>query len=431
MTTQKDVEYRVRGEEPFYQVSPEASYWAEEPILQTVHMKDLIDELGGEQSIDEFWDGAPNHNSPTQPEIDELTTGKFSYFNRYADFDLVDCDKYDEHPLGEFLTHPVFIARPPAGTTLNNRVRTGRLPIIKNGAELATMFEAEKTAVWHQHVLLTLLDLPGEYKTPNGDTHTARLREVISPVRQALMQAALHTATLSALTAAWRFKWRSTPAAAALNRNIKERHVARRHRPAEYFAKHPHRKYRTLFDSDIRFDVDGNILRDIEIQRRPRSAPQRFPGTPRHPAYGSGHSTYSRAASNVLKAFLPPRWGMPSMPGGMIKDIYGSLDKLAIAIGEARFYGGVHWRKDHDFGTRVGEATATLIIKQLNRSLVNPKPSAWVRVPSRRDLETEYRGLTDPNHPRPEWNWIVDGPFPKFLADGQTIDAQNFQGGRV
>src|SRR5207248_163904 len=122
--------------------------------------------------------------APTKAEIDALTRGEFSYGNRHKPF-----NKGQVARLGEFLTHPAFVARPPTGTVLNNRLRTGRRPIVLNGAELATMFEAEKTAVWHQHVLLTLLDLPGRVKGKE-----VRLREIISPVRQALMQAMLHTA---------------------------------------------------------------------------------------------------------------------------------------------------------------------------------------------------------------------------------------------
>jgi hypothetical protein len=214
----------VPSEGPFVQVSPEASFWAEAPILRTVTIDEAIEKLGGLKKIEKDWQfDCP----PTKDEIAELTTGEFAYENRYDEFD----DNYRKKRLGEFLTHPVFIARPPAGTVVNNRVRTGRLPVVRNGAELATMFEAEKTAVWHQHVLLTLLDLPGEFPAGGDKTVTIRLREVISPVRQALMQAALHVTTLSALTAIWRFKWRRLPA----DPKLPELMVAHRERPAEYF----------------------------------------------------------------------------------------------------------------------------------------------------------------------------------------------------
>ena len=46
------------------------------------------------------------------------------------------------------------------------------------------------------------------------------------------------------------------------------------------------------------------------------------PGTPRHPAYPSGHSTYSGAASEILSFFFP--------------DYRADLDRLADNIGIAR-----------------------------------------------------------------------------------------------
>jgi hypothetical protein len=409
-------EYSIHSNKPFFQVSPEASYWGEEAILRNVTMDEIIAKLGGEEAIPEY------PATPTPKEIKALTTGEFAYAKRHVEFTSTQ-----QQALGTFLTHPAFIARPPTGTVVNNRIRTGRLPIIRNGAELATMFESEKTAVWHQHVLLTLLDLPGEIPGEDGKPIVLKLREVISPVRQALMQAALHVTTLSALSAVWRFKWRSTPAAAATDPKTPERRVARRERPAEYF-KREGETFKVLFDSEVRFNADGDILRDVELAPRlPPNAPKDLPGTPRHPAYGSGHSTYSKAASDVLKIFLPSKWGMPKIPGGMIDDIPGALDKLAESIGEARFWGGVHWLEDHKFGQTIGAAIAQLVVDQLNHSLVDPKPSALVDPPTRQKLEKDFADLA--KKPQPRWNWKKDGPFPRL--EGGADDAANVQGGRV
>ncbi|GMA77922.1 hypothetical protein GCM10025880_43390 [Methylorubrum aminovorans] len=302
-------EYHVASEPPFGQVSPEASFWDEEPILRTVKIGEVIERLGGVKEIERKWQfSCPD---PTHEEIEELTTGEFGYNNRYKEF----TNRYRENRLGVFLTHPAFVARPPAGTVINNRIMTGRLPIVRNGAELASMFEAEKTAVWHQHVLLTLMEMPGQFSLPDGrgghKIVTVRLREVISPVRQALMQAALHTVTLSALTAIWRFKWRRFPT----DLRDEELLVARRECPSEYFERinksHPGKyDFQVLFDSEIRFNADGDILRNIdEAKRGQPNAPDYLPGTPRHPAFGSGHSTYSKAASEIMKVFLPDCWG--------------------------------------------------------------------------------------------------------------------------
>jgi hypothetical protein len=185
-----------------------------------------------------------------------------------------------------------------------------------------------------------------------------------------------------------------------------------------------------LFDSEIRFNADGDILRDVENGRAPPDSPDTYPGTPRHPAYGSGHSTYSKAASEVLKAFLPECWGMPNIPGGMIEDVHSSLDRLAESIGEARFWGGVHWRKDHEFGKAVGQAVADLIIEQLNDSLVDPKPSAFKSVPDVGALEDKFKQVA--KMPTPRWKWKKDGPYPK-CEEGKIAVAQEggLQGGRV
>ena len=104
-----------------------------------------------------------------------------------------------------------------------------------------------------------------------------------------------------------------------------------------------------------------------------RPEPQPSPGTPRHPAYPSGHSTYSAAASYVLGCFLP--------------EFKEDFDKLADNIGEARIWGGVHWRSDHDFGQLVGRTVGELVIRQLNKSgiVVCPEPNS--KVPKRDDLE--------------------------------------------
>ncbi len=424
-------EYKVPGEKPFVQVSPDASYWTEEPVLSTVQLNDVLEKLRQRNQLNSYPGDA---GAPTPADRDAISTGKYAFGKRYDAFPQIDYDHPERHPLGVFLTHPAFIARPPAGTVVNNRVRSGRLPIVLNGAELATMFEAEKTAVWHQHVLLTLLDLPGLVRTPKG-TITLRLREVISPVRQSLMQAALHLATLSALAAIWRFKWRRTN-----DDKGQELRIARRQRPAEFFGEERHP---VLFDSEIRFNADGDILRDLEFDadrkiRRDstvwRRVPDPYPGTPRHPAYGSGHSTYSKAASEVLKIFLPPAWGMPNVPGGMVRDIPGSLTKLADSIGEARLWGGVHWPSDHIFGQHVGQAIADCIIEQLNQSLVSPRPRSWESVPTREEVETEFQNIGPrPQPPHTRWNWKRDGAPP--LVEEEHIvsvgDEFTLEGGRL
>ena len=88
---------------------------------------------------------------------------------------------------------------------------------------------------------------------------------------------------------------------------------------------------------------------DVIAPRPANSFPT--PGTPRHPAYPSGHSTYSAAVAFTLIAFFP--------------QYAEDLLRLADNTGVARLWAGVHWRSDHTFGQLVGRAVAELIINQL------------------------------------------------------------------
>jgi len=91
------------------------------------------------------------------------------------------------------------------------------------------------------------------------------------------------------------------------------------------------------------------------------------PGTPRHPAYPSGHSTYSAAAAFTLIAFFP--------------QYAEDLLRLADNTGVARLWAGVHWRTDHTFGQLVGRAVAELIVNQLSDAGIFEKdPTVMERV---------------------------------------------------
>jgi hypothetical protein len=98
--------------------------------------------------------------------------------------------------------------------------------------------------------------------------------------------------------------------------------------------------------------------------------PQAFPeGSPTHPAYASGHSTYIGAGVAMLKAFyndapiinpqVPDSTGTSLVAyGGGTLMMFDELDKLASNIGVGRLFGGVHWRSDHDHASRLGELAA-------------------------------------------------------------------------
>jgi membrane-associated phospholipid phosphatase len=343
-------EYALPGDPPFFQVEPESSYWLRCPVLRNVELHEIREEL------DAYFEKNPyplSDSDTAQGELDEI---QFRFDNRE------NADEFPQEQLSVFLRDPIYVERGvPAGAVLNRRDngRPGHSPIILNGGELARLFEAETPGLWHRHAFNVILDLPVE-----GDDGP-RLRELLSPTRQALIWMALDTAIFSALSAVWHYKWIAT--------DLEQ--VARRQRPWEAPYKNSKGgKVSVLFDNFPAFDGAGNI-----VLGDPKAMPQPTPGSPRHPAYGSGHSSYSAAASFVLGCLLPTRY---------VED----FRKLAENIGEARIWGGVHWRSDHDAGREIGLVVGRRVIEQLNRSGIKAQPSQRIdpqKEASREQLEAE------------------------------------------
>lgn len=213
-------------------------------------------------------------------------------------------------------------------------------PVVTTGRQLARMFEAETPGIIHRNALNYLL-----YKRPE-----------ISPPRQARIWMALDVAIYSALVAAWYYKWAAPQI------------WSYRQRPYEY---DQNQSFRVLFD-DV---VDDCGL----LNKCPRQQPCPSPGTPRHPAYPSGHSTYSAAASEVLAYFFP--------------DERPELERLANNIGTARLWGGVHWRTDHAAGQRIGRAAAYLVIRQLQGDCVPSVTDIIVDAPDQDVLAQQAMNL--------------------------------------
>ena len=215
------------------------------------------------------------------------------------------------------------------------------VPVIQTGRELARYFESETPGLAHRHALNYLLPLTNW-----------------SPPRQALVWMALDVAIYSALTAAWYFKWRGDPAVGFRPRPIE----------ADYTLS-------VLFNriGDCDGDADGPL----------RRCPSPSPGTPRHPAYPSGHSTYSAAASEICAYFFP--------------DMTAEFRDLADNIGTARLWAGIHWRSDHTRGQELGHRVARLLIAQLHAGCVTapagccdvPDPNPCPRIQTKMDLDTD------------------------------------------
>lgn len=104
--------------------------------------------------------------------------------------------------------------------------------------------------------------------------------------------------------------------------------------------------------------------------------PQAYPeGCPAHPAYPSGHATYTGAGVTMLKAFFKESFIIPNpvvaKPDGLSLLSYtgqsltvgGELNKLAANVALGRDFAGVHWRSDGIEGMKLGEAVAIGILR--------------------------------------------------------------------
>lgn len=211
-----------------------------------------------------------------------------------------------------------------------------RTAMVSTGQELARLFEAETPGLLHRHALNCIL-----FERP------------VSPPRQARIWMALDLTIYSALLAAWHYKWAYATPIDSASADYSRCYAPR---PIEYeLARDVPPELTILYDTEPKDDgTEGGPSRcrdddddDDEVVS---------PGTPRHPAFPSGHSTYSAAASEILAYFFP--------------DLREELENLADNIGMARLWAGVHWRQDHVAGQALGKAVAKEVEGQLRRDPV-------------------------------------------------------------
>ena len=229
--------------------------------------------------------------------------------------------------------------------------------VVDEGQELARMFEAETPGLYHRHALNWLFFL----------------RPDISPPRQARIWMGLDMAIYTALSAAWYYKWR-------------DKSYPRLLRPSEYAIREG-KAFTVHFDRFV--NSKGHDEDPGEFRPRPLSGPDdpNSAGTPRHPAWPSGHSTYSAAATYMLEYFFSPdTLGVEDevlfaeFPEGPIAKktlinsrwIAAELRRLANNIGEARLWGGVHWVSDHVAGQRIGRSAAQAVIDIFLEDIICP-----------------------------------------------------------
>lgn len=338
-------EYALKGP----QVEPLSSFWNYCPQLRLVSIRELLaitDDPGSPGFFPPYPDPCTTEGKDIiTKEMEELLTLQklrdepCSLVN-----DTGGCPVLTEWPCKPMETLPMaFGCRAPISRLLNLQpaplggVEVTRLPgqqVVRTGRGLARMFENETPGLFHRHALNYLI--------------TTR---TWSPPRQALIWAALDVAIASALQAAWYYKWLSP-------RPL----TSRRERPIEFAARNGI-PLQVLFDHPDELNPNYYTCPD----GRPCAPNPAFsPGTPRHPSYPSGHSTFSGAASTILAFFF----GNDATPGILGNCATGTtigqeLRNMADNIGMARLWAGVHWRSDHEAGAKLGQVVACLVLRQL------------------------------------------------------------------
>jgi PAP2 superfamily len=301
--------YELKGP----QIEPAASYWNHCPSLRVVE----IDRLKGIR-----FDPYPVGEATLVGEIEELV-----YLSARRDDPKSLVGDFQGRPgtkrlaVSRFLNDPAF-RPPPLGSVAP--VRANDQPLLQTGRGLARYYESETPGINHRQALAGLL------------------RKVSwSPPRQALAWAALDITLASSLMAAWYHKWISGVG------------TSFRPRPVECY-----------LNLSVLYDNPDELNPMIPPCPPPDEPGKRFSrGTPRHPAYPSGHSTYAGAGSEILSWFFPKE--------------KAEFDKLADNIGMARLWAGIHWRSDHVEGVKLGRAVARLVIEDLEKSGIEfpaPKP---------------------------------------------------------
>jgi hypothetical protein len=112
-------------------------------------------------------------------------------------------------------------------------------------------------------------------------------------------------------------------------------------------------------------DADGNVETEADATWAP------FVATPAHPEYPAAHTT---VGASVL-GFYTVWFGTDQFPltfkgnGGAVRD-YTSVREIHAEEGNARVWGGIHWRNSTEVGTavgsRVGKYTATHLLQPLD-----------------------------------------------------------------
>lgn len=316
--------------------------------LKTAGRRASVRALAGAGSLADIRDGdlivapRPDLDVPTPLPTEDISES-IARFGRHCQARVTPLSAFlqlQPAPFGAIFN----VARPGSQTPITNVLNQAdriTLPpaVVLTGRELARVFENETPGLYHRHALNWLLFN----------------RADVSPPRHARVWAALDIAIYSALGAAWHYKWHRLPF----------RYLQR---PWEYS-----NFLDVLFDRVVDNTGSGDGAR--------RTCPEPSPGTPRHPAWPSGHSTNSAAASYVLEYFFAGDASLGRTYQQVLRAARDAppfgpdwialhLRRLANNVGEARLFAGVHWRSDHVAGQKIGRAVGQVIVDQLKADCV-------------------------------------------------------------
>ncbi|MEL6369828.1 MAG: vanadium-dependent haloperoxidase [Pseudomonadota bacterium] len=171
-----------------------------------------------------------------------------------------------------------------------------------------------------------------------------------------------------ALTAAWYQKWlvhrRVRPEAYACRVNVQQRGLAT-------YDLHP-----DVLNSDALARINAAATSADDRGLLPMGYPE---GSPAHPAYPGGHSTFAAAAATILKGYFDDTFVFPDpvQPNddgtvlipwtGEPLTVGGELNKLACNITHGRDGAGMHYRSD-GLGNFIGEEVGISILADYSRT---------------------------------------------------------------
>ena len=92
--------------------------------------------------------------------------------------------------------------------------------------------------------------------------------------------------------------------------------------------------------------------------------------TPRFPDYPAGHAAYGGAAERVLTALFGPQPGELSITSSTAANAthtYRNFHEIADEVGNARVWGGIHWRTAVEVGREVGQAVGDVALARMRR----------------------------------------------------------------